>query len=244
MHYRTEKKRNQYQYILIEKRKKNDYCRAHKLVPLYINSFTLDKGYLQKNWTLGQGWYSRAAGGYFETIYGGVATEALYYPANSSWAVGTDLAILKKRSYSGFQFQNKIRRLDGKRTVLEDYTGYQCFLDYYQDLPFLDLDVKVRVGQFLAHDRGVRTEISRSFKSGLRLTIWYTVTDGHDQLNGKTYFDKGLAVTMPLDIFLGHSSRQEWGYGMSAWLRDVGAMSETGRPLHPTIWAERKQEQR
>ena len=41
---------------------------------------TFDEMYLQKNWSLPCGWFSRLAAGYFDQMYGGVAGELLYYP--------------------------------------------------------------------------------------------------------------------------------------------------------------------
>ena len=63
------------------------------------------------------------------------------------------------------------------------------------------------------------------------------IRNGSDQLikvinEGKTYFDKGISFTMPLDFFYTHCARGTWGYGMSAWLRDVGAYSYTGQELY------------
>jgi hypothetical protein len=40
---------------------------------------------------------------------------------------------------------------------------------------------------------------------------------------------------MPLDVFYTESSRKRWGYGMSAWLRDVGVIGATGQDLYELI---------
>ena len=96
------------------------------------------------------------------------------------------------------------------------------------------------VGQFLAKDRGVRFEMTRWFPSGLNVSLWYTITNGHDKLNGSTYHDKGFSFGIPLDFFLRRSSRTYAGYAMSAWLRDVGAFADSGRQLYNTLRLERK----
>lgn len=196
---------------------------------------TLDEAYLQKNWNLGRGWYSRVALGYFEEEYGGAATEVLYYPLNSPWAAGIEAAVVKKRTYSGIGFTDKIRKLRGFVPTYKKFLGSQYFLNLYYDWKLANLEFKIKAGKFLANDWGVRNEISRYFPSGLRLTIWYTITNGHDKINGKTYYDKGVGFSMPFDIFYTCSERTRWSYGMSAWLRDVGVTALTGLQLYQLI---------
>lgn len=197
--------------------------------------FTLDEAYLQKTWTLGRGWYARLGGGYFEVEYGGAATEFLYYPLKSCWAIGVEGAIFKKRNFCGLGFTNKIRKLDGFIPTYRKFLGSQYFLNLYYDWKNAHLDFKISIGKFLANDFGVRYEMSRYFPSGLRLTIWYTTTNGHDKVNCRTYYDKGVAFTLPFDIFYTHSERTRWYYGLSAWLRDVGVQAYTGMQLYELI---------
>ncbi|HSX12259.1 MAG TPA: YjbH domain-containing protein, partial [Rhabdochlamydiaceae bacterium] len=119
------------------------------------------------------------------------------------------------------------------------YIGLQYFLDLYYLFKPLQLDIKVKVGQFLARDLGVRVEVMRYFPSGLRFSLWATVTNGGDHINGRTYFDKGFSFCIPFDFFLKQSSRQFITYSMSAWLRDVGAIAETGNRLYDLLYEER-----
>jgi hypothetical protein len=196
--------------------------------------------YLQKSWNINNtGCFFRLAGGYFEPAYGGEATELLYYPAGSNWAIGAEEATVWKRRYHGLSFTNKIRRLHGHLATYEHFIGVQYFVDLYYTLKPWDLDFKVKIGQFLAKDQGVRFEMSRWFPSGLKVSLWYTITNGHDHVNHQTYHDKGFAFSLPIDFFLRQSSRTYIGYAMSAWLRDVGASADTGRGLYQTIRLER-----
>jgi len=198
--------------------------------------FALDEAYLQKNWNLGKGWYARVAAGYFEEEYGGVASEVLCYPVDSAWAIGVSGAVLKKRTYKGLGFTDRIRQMrDFKVTHRHNFIGSQFFLNIYYDLEIANMDFRVSVGKFLANDWGVRNEISRYFPSGLRLSLWYTVTNGHDRINGDTYYDKGVGFTMPFDIFYTYSERTYWNYNMSAWLRDVGVQAMNGMDLYYLI---------
>lgn len=196
---------------------------------------TVDQAYLQKinNW--GNGFFTRVAVGHFEQEYGGLAGEFLYYPLNSHWAVGLEGAAVRKRTLSGIGFSDKVRKLDGFVPHYEFFRGSQYFANVYYDWKDLALSFKVSAGKFLANDKGARFEVSRYFPSGLRLTFWYTRTNGHDKVNGHTYYDKGVCFAMPLDILFLESSRSYWGYGMSAWLRDVGVKALTGAELYYLI---------
>jgi len=200
---------------------------------------TLDEAYLQKSWNLGKGWFSRCSAGYFEMAYGGIAGQLLYYPVGSRWAFGLEGAAVKKRRYRGIAFATKIRKLKHTRPTYQHFFGSQFFADAYYHLKEANLDLKMQTGKFLARDWGVRWELIRYFKSGLEVTLWYTLTNGHDTVNGKRYFDKGIAFSMPIDMFYTRSLKERWGYGLSAWLRDVGAQAATGRDLYEAIRSER-----
>jgi hypothetical protein len=203
--------------------------------------FSTDKAYLQKNWNLGCGLFGRISGGYFQVNYGGIAGELLWYPANKCLALGVEGAILKKRSYTGLGFQNKLRQLDGYTPTYIPYTTLQqWFFDLYLDLPAWNMAAKLSAGQFLAKDFGGRIEVTRYFESGLRLTGWMTVTNAEDVMHGEKYFNRGIAIELPLDLFYRCSSRKVWNYGLAAWLRDAGAFIPTGKGLFEMINRERR----
>ncbi len=202
--------------------------------------FRLDEFYLQRSWNMGCGWFYRLSAGYFEPAYGGGATELLLYPVQSNWAVGLEGAVLWKRKYYGLGFTDKVSKFNHHRhEVWEHYTGLQYFLNLYYDFKPLQLLFELKVGQFLAKDKGARIEVTRYFPSGARFSLWATFTNGHDHVNGHTYFDKGFAFIIPFDMFLKKSSRTFVTYAMSAWLRDVGAIGETGNSLYWTLYEER-----
>lgn len=199
----------------------------------------VDEAYLQKNWNLGKGFYSKAAVGHFEQEYGGVATEFLYYPVGQQWAVGIEGACLGKRKFSGIGFTDKVRKLHGFVPSYRKFVGSQFFLDLYYEWRQAKLDFKIMIGKFLANDYGVRYEVIRYFPSGMRIHCWYTMTNGRDRINDHTYYDKGVAISMPIDIFYTRTDRSRWGYGMSAWLRDVGVTAYTGMRLYDLIREQR-----
>jgi hypothetical protein len=213
--------------------------RTDSLLYHQAGSFHVDVAHLQKSWNLGSGWFTRLAAGYFETAYGGLAGEALYYPVSCNWAVGLEAATVWKRRYHGVGFTHKIRKLSPEGPIWVPYVGFQCFVNMYYDYKPLNLDFKIGIGQFLARDKGVRFDSGRTFSSGLRVGLWYTITNAKDVVNHQRYYDKGFSITLPLDFFMNQSSRTRTGFAMSAWLRDCGAKACTGKELHHTIYFER-----
>lgn len=203
------------------------------------NALALEQAFLQKGFNLGKGWFWRLATGYFEPAYAGVATEFLLSPVHKNWAIGLEGATVLKRNYSGLGFQHKIRKLNGFTPEYVPFVGYQYFLDLYYDFKPLQMDFKVSIGKFLARDKGARFEVTRYYPSGMRFSLWYTLTNANDFVNRQKYHDKGIAFQMPLDIFLKKSSRSMIGYAMSSWLRDIGARAATGIPLYSTVHWER-----
>lgn len=204
-------------------------------------NFTTDRAYLQRAWNLGRGYFSRLSLGYFMVNYAGLAGEFLWYPANSHLAVGFDGAALKKRRYHGLGFQSKLLQFDGFVPTFHTYSLLpQYFFNLYFDFPQISFFTKVSAGQFLAGDKGLRLEATRYFESGLRLTGWVTFTDAKDKVHGEDYYNRGIALELPLDLFYLCSSRRVWNYGSAAWLRDAGAFSYTGPTLFDIINRERR----
>ncbi len=213
-----------------------DYIRYRQ-----AGAYTWDMLYLQKTWNCGKGFFSRIAGGYFQVNYGGIGGEMLWYPAHARIAIGLEGAVVKKRKYNGLGFQSKLRRFKGKRPVFRPYTTLQqYFLDFYIDLPALRTFTKIGLGQFLARDKGVKVEVTRYFDNGLRLTAWATFTNAKDMVHGAVYYDKGIALEVPLDLFYRRSSRRVWNYATAAWLRDAGYTTYTGKTLFEIINRERR----
>ncbi len=158
---------------------------------------------------------------------------------NFNWAFGFEGATLLKREYFGMGFQHKIRKLTDDGVKYFPYVGLQYFVNFYYQYKPLNIDFKFMAGQFLARDKGIRIEGGRTFQSGLRVGLWYTLTNANDVVNSSRYYDKGFSITMPLDIFMNQTSRTRIGYAMAAWLRDCGAIAATGKTLYPTLYWER-----
>lgn len=201
---------------------------------------TIDEAYIEKIWNHHNGVYSRLTIGWLNVAYGGVGGEVLYYPVRSLWAIGVEGAIVKRRMLQGIGFSNTIRKLHNFTPEYVPFLGSQFFLNMYYDLQCVNLQLKVAAGKFLANDYGARFEVTRYFPSGVRLALWYTYTNGHDVINGQIYHDTGVYLSIPWDIIYTKSSRSRWGYGSSAWLRDVGFKTYSGTELYHLINEQRQ----
>jgi len=201
--------------------------------------FQLANAFLQRIWSWPSGWYLRASGGYFDIAFAGVALEALYFPVGSPLAVGLELAPMIKRRYSGFGVSDKVRYFDGCKPCWKRFLPTQALLDLYYWNQSWQLDLRCSVGWFAAHDFGSRFEVGRYWPSGLRIFAWWTFTDGRDSVNGSRYYDKGVGISIPIDVLLPRSSRGRFTYANSGWIRDVGQRIQTGVPLYRTILEER-----
>ncbi|MBS0626856.1 MAG: YjbH domain-containing protein, partial [Verrucomicrobia bacterium] len=118
------------------------------------NTVHLEQAFVQRSLNLRKGFFFRLAGGYFETAYAGAATEFLYYPVNSPFAIGIECATVWKRKYDGLGFFHKVKKFDGTKTEYFPFIGVQCFLDLYYDYKPLCIDCKITAGRFLAKDLG------------------------------------------------------------------------------------------
>jgi len=200
----------------------------------------VDEFYLQKNMAIGGGHYSRLSAGYFNPMYIGLDFEYIYYPVCSPFAIGFDAAVVRRRTFNGLGWTNNIRKLNGYIPTYVPFLGTQAFVDLYYDWRATDLAFEVNLGKFLARDWGARFQVARQFPSGLKLFFWYTWTNGNDHLNGSIYYDKGIGLSMPLDVFMTCSSKTRFGFEMSAWLRDVGYRTPAGDRLYDLIYYERQ----
>ncbi|MBN4067215.1 YjbH domain-containing protein [Simkania negevensis] len=202
-----------------------------------------NKAYLQHNWNIGRGLFARCSAGYYELMYGGLTGEFLFYPARSPLAFGFEYSLIKKRRYSGLGFQKTLRRFEGTPSVLmhDSYTFLkQYFLNAYCNIESLHTDIRISLGKFLAKDIGVKTEVGRYFPNGLRVSVWYTVTNGYDEINDSRYFDKGITISFPIDLLKPKSAKTKFDYSARVWGRDVGVKSDTGTPLYNILLDERR----
>jgi membrane-associated phospholipid phosphatase len=176
--------------------------------------FKINRALLNKYMTLDERLYARVSGGLYEEMYRGVGGQVLYLPKDQRWAVDLTVDALEQRGYKG---------LFDKR----DYRTVTALGALHYRLPY-DITVTARAGRFLAKDDGVRLEFSRRFLSGVEIGAWYTKTNGNDITSpgkpGDPYNDKGVFLSVPLNIMLLADTKASAGIALSPWTRDVGQM--------------------
>ena len=176
--------------------------------------FKLNRLLLNQYLTLDERLYARASAGFYEEMYRGVGGQVLYLPKDSRWAADVAVDALQQRGYKGW-----FDKLDYKTVTALGSLHYK--------LPY-DITATARAGRFLARDEGVRFEFKRRFASGVEIGAWYTKTNGKDITNPGTpanpYNDKGVFLSVPLNIMLPMDSQAAAGIGLSPWTRDVGQM--------------------
>jgi membrane-associated phospholipid phosphatase len=176
--------------------------------------FKLNRVLLNQYLTLDERLYARASAGFYEEMYRGVGGQVLYLPKDSRWAADISIDALQQRGYKGW-----FDKLDYKTVTALGALHYK--------LPY-DITATARAGRFLARDEGVRFEFKRRFASGVEIGAWYTKTNGKDITNPGTpanpYNDKGIFLSVPLNIMLPSDSQATAGIGLSPWTRDVGQM--------------------
>ncbi|HKA39544.1 MAG TPA: YjbH domain-containing protein, partial [Burkholderiales bacterium] len=159
--------------------------------------------------------YARASAGYYEEMFAGAGGQVLYLPVGAGWA--TDLAVdwVAQRNHEGLGFS------------FYDYQTVTAIGSFHYRLP-MGMTATARAGRFLAKDEGVRFELKRRFASGWEVGAWYTRTNGNDITSpgspGHPYYDKGLFMTIPLNLLLTRDTQATAPMSISPWTRDVGAM--------------------
>jgi hypothetical protein len=176
--------------------------------------FKLNRLLLNKYLTLDERLYARASAGFYEDMYRGVGGQVLYLPKVSHWAADLSVDAVQQRGYKGW-FDKR------------DYQTVTALGALHYKLPY-DITATARVGRFLARDDGVRVEFKRRFQSGVEIGAWYAKTTAKDITNPGTpdnpYHDKGVFLSIPLNIMLPMDSQSSAGMAISPWTRDVGQM--------------------
>jgi hypothetical protein len=192
-----------------------DYKRASR--------FKLNNLLLNKFFQLRPRLYGRASVGYYEEMYGGGGGQLLYLPKEQNWAVDFTVDRLRQRDVDGgFGFR--------------EYVTTTALAAVHYRIPKYGLTLTARVGQFLAKDKGIRYEIQRRFRSGIRVGAWYTYTDGNDITPpgspDNPYHDKGVFLSIPLSSMLTKDTRATARFAIAPWTRDVGAMVSSPADLY------------
>ena len=178
----------------------------------YVTSSNITMPIFQLTGTrqLGRELYGLAYAGMLESMFGGVGGEVLYRPFGERWAVGTDINWVKQRGYDqDFSFR--------------DYHVVTGHVTGYFDLGYKDLTVALSAGRFLAGDWGATLDVSREFRNGVRMGAFVTRTNVSAQTFGEGSFDKGIYVSIPLDLMLPRSTVNRATFVWDPLIRDGGA---------------------
>ena len=170
--------------------------------------------------------YARASLGYYERMFAGAGGQLLYFSKSSPWAADISVDTLRQRETSGgFDFQ--------------DYRTTTAIAAVHYRVQKQGLTFTLRGGRFLAKDEGLRYEIQRRFRSGVRIGAWYTVTDGRDITKPGSpedpYNDKGIFVSVPLGSMLTRDTQATARFAISPWTRDVGQMVKSPGDLYTIV---------
>jgi len=192
--------------------------------------FKVNRALLNKFMTLDERLYARASGGLYEEMYRGVGGQVLYLPKDARWAADLTVDALEQRGYKGW-FDKR------------DYRTVTALGALHYRLPY-DITVTARAGRFLAKDEGVRLEFKRRFRSGVEIGAWYTKTNGKDITSpgapSDPYNDKGVFLSVPLNVMLLTDTQATSGFGISPWTRDVGQMVASPGDLYELMEATRR----
>lgn len=176
-------------------------------------------------WQPRQGTYARASLGLYDEMYGGLGGQVLYLPNRGDWAADLGVDWLKQRDFRGTGFR--------------DYATLTAIGSLHYRLPKYGLTATVRAGRFLARDLGARFELKRRFASGIEMGGWYTLTNGNDiTLPGSPdapYHDKGIFLSIPLDLVLTRDTRNIAYYALAPWTRDVGQLPASPGDLYELV---------
>ncbi|KAB7890116.1 YjbH domain-containing protein [Poseidonibacter ostreae] len=137
----------------------------------------------------------------------------------------------------GLQYQYMYKRhVDDMLAVYDDLTYDAKFLNLYALVsPKYDLHMGLKVGEFLAGDKGVKIDISRHSKE-FTLGAFATITNSDevfDSESNKGYIDKGIYLKVPLEVFTYKNIKSILNYGLSPWTRDAGKYASPNYSLFP-----------
>jgi len=170
--------------------------------------------------------YARGSVGYYERMFAGLGGQVLYFSKDHPWAVDLSVDALQQRNTDG-------------GLGLREYRTTTAIAAVHYRLQDQGLTFTLRGGRFLAKDLGLRYEIQRRFRSGVRIGAWYTVTNGRDITKPGSpddpYNDKGIFVSVPLGSMLTRDTRAIARFAISPWTRDVGQMVKSPGDLYTIV---------
>jgi membrane-associated phospholipid phosphatase len=185
------------------------------------SALTLANLQLTHTGKLGANDFYSVYGGYLEEMFAGAGAEWLHRPFASRIAWGVDVNWVKQR-----EFEQKFGFL---KPAYSTATGHGTL---YWDTGWNDVQVKVSAGRYLAGDKGVTLDLSRTFRNGVVLGAFATRTDVSAEQFGEGSFDKGVYVIIPFDAMLTRTTNALATLLWRPLTRDGGAMLFRRDRLH------------
>jgi hypothetical protein len=179
---------------------------------IYLDrNYSFDRLLLDQAVRLYRSTYGRMTFGYLDKMYAGAGGEVLTFLLDGVMALGLEADYAIKRE-PDTQFQ------------LLDFRRHTVLGNAYFRVPWIDMTLRGQYGRFLAGDVGWKLTASRRYANGVEIGAWYTDTDT-DELTGynQGYHDKGVLLTLPVNMFVDHESNVKYQYAIAPWTRDVGA---------------------
>lgn len=124
--------------------------------------------------------------GLLEEMFAGYGFEYLYFDPDKPWAAGFEIFDVTKRDYE-LQFG------------LTDYQNTVAHANfYYRNYDLIPFDAQISAGEYLAGDKGITFQLSRSYLNGMQFGVFATFTDVSREEFGEGSFDKGIFFNIPI----------------------------------------------
>jgi hypothetical protein len=157
--------------------------------------------------------YTKLSAGIFEPMFMGYGGEVLYKPFDRDYGIGLELWKVYQREY---------RQLFGRK--FDKYNTLTGHVNLYYREPTTRVLFHIKGGRYLAEDSGFTFNVSRAFRSGLNMGVFFSLTDISKEEFGEGSFDKGFFFSIPIQVFFDEYSRGQAGFGLRPLTRD-GAQS-------------------
>lgn len=152
---------------------------------------------------------------------GGLSVELLWFPLESTLAVGAELNYVRQRDF------DQLLGFRDHSVAAGHVSGYWQVGDRYQ--------VQIDAGRYLAGDWGSTLTLTREFHNGWRIGAFATFTDVSAAEFGEGSYDKGVVITVPIDWLSGTPTRDDFTTVLRPVQRDGGARLQVVGRLYDTV---------
>jgi len=156
----------------------------------YLNNFddrlVIGRSQLDFFKSYGTQHHLQISAGIFEEMFSGYGGEYLWRKNENNYAIGVEAFKVYKRDYD-------------LAFGLQDYSNLTAHINFYYENEFIiPLSLKLSYGEYLAGDKGYTVDLSRRFKNGVYMGMFFTRTNVSKEQFGEGSFDKGIYFRIPL----------------------------------------------